>query len=153
MTLTANQLLTKYWDKHLPVRPEMIAGACGVAVTKQYDMGKVSGYFDVIEGLPSIWYSADEPPVRQRFTVAHELGHWALDHGASFRDEPSNFLLSTRNPKEIAANKFAAELLMPSEAVNVAIAKQKVVDIDRLAKMFAVSQAAICFRLCSLGWL
>lgn len=56
-----------------------------------------------------------EPLVRQRFTIAHEIGHILLGHeGISYRDpnyQKYNDLIKRAN--EANANSFAAELLMP----------------------------------------
>ncbi len=50
----------------------------------------------------------------QRFTAAHELGHYVLEHEGSLDREvhlPS--LAAGRDPLEVAADSFAAEFLMP----------------------------------------
>lgn len=53
-----------------------------------------------------------EPKNRQRFTIAHELGHAVLGHpGISKRTESYADLL--QKSRETLANKFASELLMP----------------------------------------
>lgn len=53
-----------------------------------------------------------EPKKRQRFTIAHELGHAVLGHpGISKRTESYADLL--QKSRETLANKFASELLMP----------------------------------------
>lgn len=57
----------------------------------------------------------------QRFTLAHEIGHWLLHpEEVKFRDAPIMALDSvslTRDPSEREANAFAAELLMPQKTV------------------------------------
>jgi Zn-dependent peptidase ImmA (M78 family) len=60
--------------------------------------------------------NADHNPVRQRFTLAHELGHLYMGHQP--RVELSSELFgSTRDPQEVEANYFAAELLAPRAAI------------------------------------
>lgn len=72
-------------------------------------------------GKMFIYTNADEPSYRQRFTIAHEIGHYVLNHIPDNGDK--NFIMrdevSTKgnDPKEVAANKFAAELLMPEELI------------------------------------
>lgn len=78
----------------------------------------------------AIVVNAAHAPVRQRFTVAHELGHLLLhrytaphaDGGfrVRFRDTRSS-IGSVR--EEIEANRFAAELLMPRDLVLSLLAK------------------------------
>jgi IrrE N-terminal-like domain len=58
---------------------------------------------------------AESIRVRQRFSVGHELGHWALHRGQSFRcrvvDPSEN--LATHQEKEQEADAYAAHLLLP----------------------------------------
>ncbi|WP_084084679.1 ImmA/IrrE family metallo-endopeptidase [Cupriavidus sp. USMAA2-4] len=154
----AQALLDRYWDRKLPVDPVAIARAAGARVVGEA-LGTLSGKFDVLEGNsetpggPVIAFNAFDPPVRQRFTIAHELGHFALRHGPRFRDSTQSFSLSNYDPIETAANKFAAELLMPATVVNGLITGRGISDFNTLAAMFNVSPAAMRFRLKNLGWL
>ncbi|NYT60277.1 ImmA/IrrE family metallo-endopeptidase [Alcaligenaceae bacterium] len=57
---------------------------------------------------------------RERFSVAHELGHWHLHRGRSFRcrvDDPDTNLSSDR-ALEREADSFAAHLLLPRSLFN-----------------------------------
>lgn len=64
-----------------------------------------------------------EPLVRQRFTIAHEIGHILLGHGGiSYRDTSYTIykdLIERMN--EVSANTFAAELLMPERLLRKAL--------------------------------
>lgn len=100
---------------------------------------------------------------RQRFSVAHELGHHMLhggrelfvdkDYLVSFRDSKS---AHGTDPLEIEANQFAAELLMPADLVREVLTRQPM-DIDddaalrQLAAQFDVSLSAMSIRLSALG--
>lgn len=72
----------------------------------------------------SIVVNAAHADVRQRFTVAHELGH-LLMHRYTMPHADGKFVVHFRNAKsatgsdreEIEANRFAAELLMPERLV------------------------------------
>jgi Zn-dependent peptidase ImmA (M78 family) len=60
---------------------------------------------------------------RERFSIAHELGHWDMHRGQSFRcrvEDPSDNLSSDR-AKEQDADSYAAHMLMPSWLFNPAI--------------------------------
>lgn len=60
--------------------------------------------------------NSKRPKTRMRFTEAHEIGHAVLDHqGVSWREINNSNLPGVSKWKEIAANNFAAELLMPSK--------------------------------------
>ena len=82
---------------------------------------------------------------RQRFTVAHELGHLMLHSlGRKFRDVYS---AATNSREELEANQFAAELLMPqSFMVNV----PRSTDPAVVAQHFGVSHDAARRRISEL---
>lgn len=155
--MTAKDVLALYWDKKVPVRPIAIAKQMGVSVFQQSGIGE-SGRISIDnDGNAKIVLNADEPVVRQRFTIAHELGHFSLGHLSSegarlFRDTRQNFLSSNKSPKEVEANRFAARLLMPADAVRLAVQKG-IRSIPELAELFQVSEAAMKFRLINLGML
>src|SRR4029077_13565981 len=105
--------------------------------------------------------------VRQRFTIAHELGHLQLHKGRSlilerqmhvnFRDATSATITSR---EEMEANQFSAELLMPHELLERALKSllkgRPLSDADlvaRLAARFEVSRQAMEYRLASSGLL
>jgi Zn-dependent peptidase ImmA (M78 family)/transcriptional regulator with XRE-family HTH domain len=75
--------------------------------------GNISGLTLVDDGIGVfVVVNADHPPVRQRFSWAHEYAHVLLDRdrsGAISRAENRTDLL------EVRANAFAAELLMPGD--------------------------------------
>lgn len=153
--MTAKDVLAAHWDGKVPVRPVAIASAMGVKVFKSNDLD-VSGLIRLDGGQPKITYNANEIPVRQRFTIAHELGHYALGHLSGgktmWRDPRENFYSSAHNPKEVEANRFAARLLMPADAVRLAV-RNGVRNITALADLFQVSEVAMKYRLINLGML
>ena len=64
------------------------------------------------DGRAVIYVRSDQALTRQRFTVAHELGHLLLhEPGRRFRDSWSSTGVDLA---EVQANNFAAALLMPS---------------------------------------
>ncbi len=65
-----------------------------------------------------LWVNGTHAAVRQRFTLAHELGHVRCGHDAGFVvDDIATVSGRTTNPNEIQANAFAAEFLLPRLAV------------------------------------
>jgi Zn-dependent peptidase ImmA (M78 family) len=104
-------------------------------------------------------------PRRQRFTIAHELGHLDLHEGrqltvdhsmrVDWRDETSS--LGT-DKQEVEANAFAASLLMPASLINRQIRVHlrgnhltRDTLIAVLARDFDVSIEAMGYRLINLG--
>lgn len=67
---------------------------------------------------PKVWVSKSIHPLRQRFTIAHEIGHIVIPwHTGTIYDNidaPRSGVQSTYRQLEVEANRFAAELLMPS---------------------------------------
>lgn len=97
------------------------------------------------ESEAHIWVRIDASLPRQRFTIAHELGHLLLHPlGEEFRD--TKFL---GTPQEVEANRFAAELLMP-EPMIYEFAKWADYDAEKLADLFVVSKVAMQIRLTSV---
>jgi Zn-dependent peptidase ImmA (M78 family) len=156
---SASDLLQRFWDGNLPVKPDAIAKAMGFKVSPQF--GQTGGYSGCIERQPDgsvvISYDLTEPRVRQRFTIAHEIGHYALGHlrdgRTRFRDMASNFSTGTYAPEETEANRFAADLLMPAHVLRYVVVDKGVSDVEHLANAFDVSQVAMRYRLQNLGLL
>lgn len=141
----------------LPIEPEKIE----LASSYEFDHidDELCGYIEKDEnGKVTIRYNPHHHENRQRFTIAHELGHYILGHlndsnTKEFRDFANNFKSSTYNPKEVAANKFAARILMPEDKLDFLIYKKGVTSIKELAKIMKVSEAAMLYRLKNLGWI
>lgn len=156
MSMSATEILSLYWDGNLPVPPERIARAMGIDVHAEFGLpGDISGMVEYEHGRPVIRYDMTEPPVRQRFTIAHEIGHLALGHLSDgrtrFRDPASNFSTGSSSPEEREANAFAAQMLMPENVLRFAVTTKGIQDVSRLANLFNVSQVAMGYRLRNLG--
>ena len=86
-------------------------------------------------------------PVRDHFTVAHELGHYFLH-----ADQGGVPLIAYRSGStriEWEANWFAAALLMPKTEFTAAV--KEIADDTAIASKFAVSPAAVRVRKNALG--
>ena len=79
---------------------------------------------------------------RQRFTLAHELGHMVLDPAPKVNEEK-------------AAHRFASAFLMPAETVRAEIGKHRTSVVWRelfdLKRIFGVSVQALTYRCKDLG--
>ena len=149
--------------RSLPVPVNKIAESRGLAI-KPYDLGEdVSGVLVIKNGHGTIGINPSESSVRQRFTIAHELGHYELhnDGDELFVDKGFKVLFRDQNSskgeirKEQEANAFAAALLMPEKFIREEIERNSfdLTDEDsmkKLAKAFNVSVPAMTFRISNL---
>jgi Zn-dependent peptidase ImmA (M78 family) len=169
----AERLLNKHEMRHSPVNVEKLAELAGYSVVFRYfDEADLSGtVMQDADGRVTLGINTLHAPVRQRFSIAHEIGHAQLhlkDQSESlFVDPPAGvFFRDSRaslgeDPREINANQFAAALLMPAQMVRDSlskIAKSSVrftIDeaVGKLAKQFEVSPQAMRYRLVVLGFM
>ena len=123
-SLQATQsVLRQYWDLSLPVNPVKIASVLGINVFYSSGLGDLGGYYD--QETQSIYINDKDPITRQRFSIAHELGHALLGHGSSPRRNDISYTKWNYIQKENAANRFAAALLMPDLAVRTLIEQKE----------------------------
>lgn len=93
---------------------------------------------------------------RERFSVAHELGHWHLHRGRSFQcrgDDQSTNLSSTKSLEKEADN-FAAHLLLPTPIFRPVAVQLKTPTFKQLgdvATEFETSLVATALRLAGVN--
>lgn len=143
----ADRVLLELGIKRPPVDVLHIADAIGARVHftrgPAWDGAAESG----VDGSADIYVDAGQPTTRQRFTIAHEIGHLLLhEPGRAYRDR---FSSQDVDIAEIQANNFAANLLMPTWMLN-AIASGR--GVPQLADIFGVSPEAMRYRLQNLGY-
>lgn len=141
-----------------PVDVEALAFALGVPVQYAYIDPDTSGILERTgDGRFRIIVNADHPHTRQRFTIAHELGHYMLHrrligNGISdsriYRSATSG---AYRNPnigpkEETEANKFAVNLLMPEHLVKE-VQQRGYNSFAAQARALGVSEQAYCIRI------
>lgn len=93
--------------------------------------------------------------VRQRFSIAHELGHWHHHRGQSMAcrsEEIGGF--SKTSPEERAADQYAADLLMPLSMFKTVcrdFAKLDLKSVREIAGVFGCSLTATLIRMIDTG--
>lgn len=138
-----------------PVVPRRVADRLNVPVYDWLFPDEISGIFVSYNDVVCIGVNEHHPYVRQRFTIAHELGHLVFGSGRELfvdfleadmvaRDEDK-----TRRSLETKANQFAADLLMPREWIRKDV-RHYDFDVTLLAKRYEVSEQALWFRLLTL---
>lgn len=157
----AQEILDTVWASDsdrvvLPVDPFVIARRLGLKVfVADLDPG-VSGTLIKLPGYddPEISVNAQDSRNRQRFTCAHELGHYVKRSAAGddemwkYIDRRDALAASGTHPDEVYANQFAASLLMPRQLVK---AMKGQYGRASLAYEFGVSADAMNFRLDNIG--
>jgi hypothetical protein len=137
-----------------PVNVAAIADDLGLGLYES-NLGKgVSGALvrDPTYGTKSgfvIFVNQDEAYVRQRFTAAHEIGHFVLHKDRIGERIEDNYLLRAEglsNTLEHQANRFAADLIMPYPLIE-SLVGQGIDGIDALSRSLQVSQIAMGIRL------
>jgi Zn-dependent peptidase ImmA (M78 family) len=108
-----------------------------------------SGYTDWYKPRWLILLNGDEPFVRRRFSLMHEFKH-VLDHPFIDHLYPSTFTTSADKRAELAADAFAAFVLMPKRIVK-RLWGNGVQRPSDLAAAFGVSEVAMRYRLEQLG--
>ncbi len=115
----------------------------------------VAGAYVARPQCPLLFVNGRQALARQRFTLAHEFGHHRMGH-ASVVDEQLAISGRVHDPNEIRANAFAAEFLVPRDAVR-AWGPQHVrgpVTLEHvvvLANAYAVSAQAARYALQGAG--
>ena len=154
----ARKLLKDQNVTSAPVPVERIARQLGVRVQYGPLDNDLSGMAHIRDGVVIVGVNSLHAPNRQRFTLAHELGHVVL-HRSILEDNVhvDRVLLRDRDSssglyeQEIQANAFASELLMPTDLLNTVLGGRQVVldddeEVAALAKKFRVSESAMRFR-------
>jgi Zn-dependent peptidase ImmA (M78 family) len=160
-------LLATHKVTEAPVPVERIAKAQGARIFYKALEDDLSGFIYRENQQSVIGVNTHHAPVRQAFTIAHELGHLLLhdqDHEQLHVDRVHDFSIRLRSgassegtdESEMEANLFAAELLMPSAFLARDLKNRQLLDdrgVITLAKKYGVSTQALLIRLSSLGYI
>ena len=149
-----------------PVPVAEIARSQGARIVFDRLEGDMSGFLYRDSNQTVIGINTVHAKTRQKFTVAHEFGHFLLheqeqmhvDHEfrVRLRDDISS---RGTDDAEREANLFAASLLMPKEFLDKDLENEHYVDVlddlllRRLARKYGVSTQALVNRLKNLGYI
>jgi Zn-dependent peptidase ImmA (M78 family) len=134
-----------------PVKVVALAQDLGLRVFREDLRSGISGKLYRDTGSQAAWsisVNAKEPDVRQRFTIAHEIGHFVL-HLGSVSDSVEDDVFYRSNltsRQEAEANAFAADILMPWELIN-RLTDSGQNTPEAIARGLEVSQVAMNIRL------
>jgi len=158
-------LLVESQATDLPINLHKVANHLRIRIALDRFDEATSGLLVLKDGVAVIGVNKDHHPNRQRFTIAHEIGHFVLHHSlfsdnngihiakkwAYFRSVKED---SDKN-QEYEANVFAAELLIPERPLKSLISASDFdlsndVDTSQLARTLQVSEQALAIRLVNL---
>lgn len=152
----AEEVLASFGAKTVPVPIEDIASKLGIKISRA-PSGEFSGILIRKDGAALVGVNSEEPATRQRFTIAHELGHYYLHpQKETFIDYRDNKRPTKPIAREQEADMFAAALLMPREDVKRdfrTFAKTGFTEesLSGLAANYQVSELAMKLRIWNLG--
>lgn len=110
-----------------------------VIVTDVDQADQFDGLQAQVNGQPIVVVSNHWPGCRQRFTLAHELGHWIL------HDQ-----LPLSIDEEQACNRFASAFLLPDSGIYEHLGKRRnsidMKELDLLKQEYGLSMQAILYR-------
>ena len=165
----ATDLLNKYNCSSAPVNIKQLIKKLNVNMKPDELGAEVSGLLVIENNRIVIGYNSNESLVRQRFTLAHEVGHFILHCNNSKKDKifvdkimfRKNFSSNIERRQEMQANIFAASLLMPKNLVEkefelIINSSDYLTEEDIVSKMankFKVSEIAMTYRLINLNFL
>lgn len=163
----ADRLLSEMNIQEIPTPVEKLAHKLGAKISYEPFDGKdeISGVLIKEGDRTVIGINSSHAKRRQRFTIAHEIGHLVLKHrGDIFVDKTVRINRDSKSAlaidkNEIEANGFAAALLMPRKQIirevqkrlNSKEGKKDYSLVDYLAEAFQVSTQAMEYRLNNLG--
>ena len=151
----------------LPVNPVRVANRLGLKVKGVgFKDTAHAGMIAVKAGSGSIFVAySEDAPYRMRAAIAHSLGHYFLhltEDGVVkdgqildrpidlfWEREPANGPVAEELMREIEANWFAMELLMPTDFIRQEWARNP--SVPNIARIFEVPQEAIGPRVAALN--
>jgi Zn-dependent peptidase ImmA (M78 family) len=140
-----------------PVDVDKLAAQIGLPVSYVQMSEDISGELVRVDGRYKININANHPRTRQRFTLAHELGHYVyhrsligdgVNDNKAYRTTTTakNFNPRVKAEHETEANRFAASLLMPMAMIDH-LYRVEGMTVEEVAERMQVSKHAASIRL------
>ncbi|HBC8029313.1 TPA: ImmA/IrrE family metallo-endopeptidase [Staphylococcus aureus] len=141
-----------------------VANILGLTLSPKYLADDISGYLE----NDIIYFNKNHSENRQRFTIAHEIGHFLFKHQdkVKFRKAKSTYTKDELYEEKLA-NNFSANLIMPQKQMKALVVKfynnneislssglsysEKEELIEFISRTVHVSKIATSYRLFNLG--
>lgn len=108
----------------LPDILDLVEQGAGLPVTVLDLPAGISGAFGRHPDRSFIFINSCHYPVRRRFTLAHEYGHYRLGHAGTV--DPNSNIDRPRVKVEKDANAFAAAFLLPVQAIDAWVERNRI---------------------------
>lgn len=147
----AQKLLKDAGIKTAPVDVEALAVFLGFKVSRVELPATEAGNTFIKRGQKHILVNENDSPLRQRFTILHEIAHHVLELPSKHGDKvPGDELerFTGRHPEEILCDVFAAECLAPWALIQP-MAEDKEFTLEHLGELaehFQASRSCIASR-------
>lgn len=105
----------------------------------------------LLDGKVILYYKSGESFHRTKFTLAHELAHCICHLESIDHMEFRNDITDLNNKKEIEANRYAGELLIPESSLRDIMQRLLGPSLTALSQIFDVSTNVMEKRLQDLG--
>lgn len=135
------ELIEKLYEKYNTLNPLELAKYLDIIVLFE-DLGNINGYYNTLFRHKFIHINYNLDDHKQKFTIAHELGHAILHPKANTPFLRENTLFSI-DKLEKEANLFAVNLLISDADLD----EYKECTINQLACIFGVNEKLIELRL------
>lgn len=142
------EIVRKEWGLGVNPIPDLVdefeSNGIRVVMVDLHDEKKFDGLAAHINEVPIIVVGSDWPGDRQRFTLAHELGHLLLAGR-----------LNPEIKEEAACNRFAGAFLFPAESVLKVLGENRttfeLMELNLLKEEYGISMLGIIYRAFDLG--
>ena len=150
------KIINRYMEA-APVDVVGLAGEFGITVSYTQLGDTMAGMIKKTGDTYCITVNATDGIIRQRFTIAHELGHYifhrtsiadGIGDDKQYRSAPIGNYINTAIGKEAEseANQFAVTLLMPLDLISE-MQRSGITSTQEIASRLLVSHQALCMRL------
>lgn len=159
----ASQVLNEFGNANdVPINLSSLLEKIGISalpmnfssLEQKLNKGHILGLVLTTQKNAVIYYSESDTPNRQRFTIAHELGHICCHLTPDSNDYPYidwRIEEESNNEREKAANIFAGELLIPLHLLKEIYLSMNFPSSKDLANIFGTSITVMEERLNYLG--
>ena len=135
------ELINKLYKKYYTTNPIELAKCLNIKILFE-ELGSINGYYNTAFRQKFIHINSNLEEQKQKFTIAHELGHALLHPKANTHFLRENTLFSI-NKLEKEANLFAVNLLISDEDLR----EYQGFSISQLSSVFEIKEKLIELRL------